>query len=157
CAGTESTPMMRVLTALVATDYRDAIRIRAGRSAVSPNAGGTALPRPRPGHARTAIACGWPLAKQQSFKLKRLFNASATRKTSAREWPQGLDLRTCRPEFPRPPDPLLTTPPGATVLKPPRQTSTCSAVRARTWHCPSADRRRLTCISAGERTPEPDH
>lgn len=84
CAGTESTPMMRVLTALVATDYRDAIRIRAGRSAVSPNAGGTALPRPRPGHARTAIACGWPLAKQQSFKLKRLFNASATRRTSGR-------------------------------------------------------------------------
>ena len=83
-AGTEPTPMMRAVSALVTTDYRDAIRGRAGRSAVSPNAGGLVLPRPRPGHARTAIDCRWQLAKQQSFKLKRLFNASATRRTSGR-------------------------------------------------------------------------
>src|SRR5438876_711061 len=56
-AGAEPIPMMRADTALVATDYRDATRVRAGWSAVSPNAGGLVLPRPRPGHARTAIDC----------------------------------------------------------------------------------------------------
>ena len=83
-AGPEPTPMKREGRALVVFDYRDATRERAGRSAVSPHAGGLVLPRPRPGHARTAIACRWPLAKQQSFKSKRLFDASATRRTSGR-------------------------------------------------------------------------
>src|SRR5262245_12418455 len=66
-AGPVPTPMTREVTALVAIDYRDATRERAGRSEVSPNAGGPALARP--GHARTAIDCRWPLAKQQGFML----------------------------------------------------------------------------------------
>lgn len=82
-AGPEPTAMMRG-TALVDADYRDATRVRAGRSEVSPSVGGFVLPRTRPGHARTAIGCRWPLAKQQSFKLKRAFDASATRRTSGR-------------------------------------------------------------------------
>lgn len=80
-AGPEPTAMMRG-TALVDADYRDASRRRAGRSEVSPNVGGLVLPRP--GHARTAIGCRWPLAKQQSFTWKRLFNASAKRETCGR-------------------------------------------------------------------------
>ena len=83
-AGPEPTPMMRGARALVDADYRDATRVRAGRSAVSPTVGGLVPPRPRPGHARTAIACRWSLAKQPSFKLKPLFGTSATRETSAR-------------------------------------------------------------------------
>jgi hypothetical protein len=81
-AGPEPTPMTREVTALVDIDYRDATCERAGRSEFSPNAGGRALARP--GHARTAIACRWPLAKQQGFMLKPLFRASAKRETSAR-------------------------------------------------------------------------
>ncbi|SRR6266568_3037898 len=83
-AGTEPTSMMRAGTALVTSDYRDTTRVRAGRSAISPNAGGLVLPRLSPGHARTAIDCRWSLAKQQRFNLKRLFIASATRRTSGR-------------------------------------------------------------------------
>jgi hypothetical protein len=81
-AGTEPTTVTRCAFALVDIDYCDASRRRAGRSEVSPNAGGFALSRP--GHARTAIGCRWSLAKQQGFNPKPLFLAGMKRETSVR-------------------------------------------------------------------------
>ncbi len=83
CAGLEPTPAVRVVWALVASDYCDTSRERTGRSEISPFAGGFVLPRP--GHtAETAIAKRWPPARLQGFKQSPMQLASLTRLTSGR-------------------------------------------------------------------------
>jgi hypothetical protein len=76
----------REASALVESDdYRDARRERAGRSEISPNAGGTVLPHRCSGHrARTVIAKRWHLAKQQGFMKSQTLLANATRATRDR-------------------------------------------------------------------------
>jgi hypothetical protein len=77
----------REASALVESDdYRDARRERAGRSEISPNAGGTVLPHRCPGHeSRTAIDKRWQFAKQQGFMKSQMLLANATRATRGRE------------------------------------------------------------------------
>ncbi len=81
-SGIEPTFASREASALVESDdYRDARRERAGRSEISPNAGGTVLPHRCPGHARTAINKRWQFAKQQGFMKSQMLLANATRAT----------------------------------------------------------------------------
>jgi len=85
-AGTVPTLATREASALVVSDdYRDARRERAGRSEISPNAGGTVLPHRCPGECRTAIDKRWHFAKQQGFMKSQMLLANATRATRGRE------------------------------------------------------------------------
>jgi hypothetical protein len=76
---------LREASALVESDYRDARRERAGRSEISPNAGGTVLPHRCPGECRTAIDKRWHFAKQQGFMKSQMLLANATRATRDRK------------------------------------------------------------------------